>query len=81
MNHPWTTGLQLAYGTEAALWGAFIEQHAAEFPDKIRVASLVANSDFGRAYDGAFKAYIDQSPVSRTRSSTPPRSSSSRPPR
>ena len=58
VNHPWTTGLQMAYGTEAELWGAFIEQHAAEFPEKIKVAALVANNDFGRAYDAGFKAYL-----------------------
>ena len=33
VNHPWTTGLQLAYNTESVLWGAFVEQREAEFPD------------------------------------------------
>ena len=64
VNHPWTTGLQLAYNTEAVLWGAFIEQHIAEFPDgKIKVAALVMNNDFGKAYDAGFKAYLAQSPI------------------
>ncbi|MPY93607.1 MAG: ABC transporter substrate-binding protein [Acidimicrobiia bacterium] len=63
VNHPWTTGQQMAYNTEATLWGAFIEQHLEEFPDEtIKVASLVSNSDFGKAYDTFFKAYIEQSP-------------------
>ena len=63
VNHPWTTGLQLAYNTEAVLWGAFIEQHLVEFPDgKVNVAALVMNNDFGKAYDAGFKAYLAQSP-------------------
>jgi branched-chain amino acid transport system substrate-binding protein len=64
VNHPWTTGLQLAYSTEAVLWGAFIDQHIGEFPTdrKVKIASLVANSDYGKAYDTGFRAYIAQSP-------------------
>ena len=63
VNHPWTTGLQLAYNTEAVLWGDFIEQHLAEFADgKVKVAALVMNNDFGKAYDAGFKAYLAQSP-------------------
>jgi branched-chain amino acid transport system substrate-binding protein len=62
VNHPWTTGLQMAYSTEAVLWGAFIEQHRAEFPpDKVKVASLSVANDYGVAYNNAFKAYIEQS--------------------
>jgi branched-chain amino acid transport system substrate-binding protein len=62
VNHPWTTGLQMAYSTEAVLWGAFIEQHASELPaDKIKVASISVANDFGTAYNAAFKAYIEQS--------------------
>jgi branched-chain amino acid transport system substrate-binding protein len=63
INHPWTTGLQVAYSTEAVLWGAFIEQRLSEFPDgKVKVASLVASSDYGRIYDASFRAYVEQSP-------------------
>jgi branched-chain amino acid transport system substrate-binding protein len=64
VNHPWTTGLQLAYNTEAVLWGGFIEQHISEFPSgKVTVAGLVMNNDFGKSYDGGFKAYLAQSPI------------------
>ena len=62
VNHPWTTGQQLAYNTEAVLWGAFIDKHMSEFPAKVKVTSLIANNDFGKAYDTFFKAYIQQSP-------------------
>jgi branched-chain amino acid transport system substrate-binding protein len=63
VNHPWTTGQQMAYNTEAVLWGAFIEKHLSEFTEpKVKIASLVANNDFGRAYDSFFKAYLAQSP-------------------
>ena len=54
VNHPWTTGApQPTYSTEAILWGAFIEQHLGEFPadQKIKVAALVQNNDFGKLYD------------------------------
>jgi branched-chain amino acid transport system substrate-binding protein len=64
VNHPWTTGLQLAYTTEAVLWGAFLEQHINEFPNgKATVAALVINNDFGKSYDGGFRAYLAQSPI------------------
>ena len=66
VNHPWTTGQQLAYNTEAVVWGAFIEQHASELKGadgKITVAALVMNNDFGKAYIGGFKAWLAQSPI------------------
>ncbi|MPY91488.1 MAG: ABC transporter substrate-binding protein [Acidimicrobiia bacterium] len=62
VNHPWTTGLQLAYNTEAVLWGAFIEQRLQEFGGQVKVASLIMNNDFGKAYDSGFKAFLAQSP-------------------
>jgi branched-chain amino acid transport system substrate-binding protein len=64
-NHPWTSGSLLSYSTEAVIWGAFIDQHIDELTEadgKVRVAALVANSDFGAAYEGAFKAVIADSP-------------------
>jgi len=70
VNHPWTTGApQPTYSTEAILWGAFLERHLGEFPagQKIKVASLVQNNDFGALYDSAFKAYIAQSPTLKDR--------------
>jgi branched-chain amino acid transport system substrate-binding protein len=64
VNHPWTTGFGLAYNTEAVLWGGFIDQHFEELsPDgeKITVASLVSNNDFGISYDEGFRAYLQES--------------------
>jgi branched-chain amino acid transport system substrate-binding protein len=64
VNHPWTTGSLISYGTEAVIWGAFIDQHIDELTKdrgKVTVAALVANSDFGLAYEGAFKAVIASS--------------------
>ena len=62
---------ELAYSTEAILWGAFLEQHLSEFPagQKVKVAALVVNNDFGKLYDASFRAYLAQSPSSRTGSS------------
>jgi branched-chain amino acid transport system substrate-binding protein len=64
VNHPWTTGEQMAYNTEAVLWGGFLEQHQAEFTDgKVTVASLVLNNDAGKAWDSGFKAWLAQSAI------------------
>jgi branched-chain amino acid transport system substrate-binding protein len=66
VGHPWTTGEQMAYNTEAVLWGAFIEQHADELranDGKITVAAIVANNDFGKSYDVGFRAWLEQSPI------------------
>ena len=64
VKHPWTTGMQMAYNTEAVLWGAFIDQRFAELSagdGKVTVAGLVMNNDFGKAYDGGFKNFVAQS--------------------
>jgi hypothetical protein len=70
VNHPWTTGAaNLSYSSEAILWGSFIEQHLSEFPAdrKVKVAALVVNNDFGKLYDGSFRAYVAQSPQLKDR--------------
>jgi branched-chain amino acid transport system substrate-binding protein len=63
VNHPWTTGLGLAYTTEAVLWGSFIEDHISEFPDGVTVAALVESNEFGKAYDVGFKAWLASSKI------------------
>ena len=66
VNHPWTTGQQLAYNTEAVVWGSIIEQKAAELKGsdgKITVSALVMNNDFGKAYIAGFKAWLAQTPI------------------
>ncbi|MFN0029522.1 MAG: ABC transporter substrate-binding protein [Acidimicrobiales bacterium] len=66
LNHPWTTGLQLAYNTEAVLWGAFIEKHIDEMAPnggKAVIAGLIMNNDFGKAYEAGIKAYLAQSKI------------------
>jgi ABC-type branched-subunit amino acid transport system substrate-binding protein len=70
VNHPWTTGAPaLVYSTEAILWATFLGQHASEFPadQKIKVAALVINNDFGKIYDASFKAAVAQSPELKDR--------------
>ena len=50
VNHPWTTGMQMSYSTEAILWGNWIRQNLAdELP--VKVAGLVMDNDFGLAYE------------------------------
>jgi ABC-type branched-subunit amino acid transport system substrate-binding protein len=70
VNHPWTTGAPApTYSTEAILWGSFLEQRIKEFPAdrKVRIASMVQNNDFGKLYDGSFKAFLAQSTVLKDR--------------
>jgi ABC-type branched-subunit amino acid transport system substrate-binding protein len=62
VNHPWTTTAGFAYNTEAVLWGSFIEERIDELGGSVKVAALVMNNDFGKSYDSAFRAYIEQSP-------------------
>ncbi|MFN0026773.1 MAG: ABC transporter substrate-binding protein [Acidimicrobiales bacterium] len=65
INHPWTTGAPVpSYTTETQLWGTFIEKRFAEFgKDKITVAGLVMNNDFGKVYEAGFKDFLAQSSV------------------
>jgi len=61
VGHPWTTGGLFAYNTEAVIWMSFIDQHIDELTKaggKVRIAALVAASDFGAAYESSFKAAI-----------------------
>ena len=62
VEHPWTTGLQLTYATEAHLWVEWIEQNlAADTP--VTVSALVMDNDFGLAYEQRFADLAAQSPV------------------
>lgn len=61
VNHPWTTGLQMAYSTEAILWGEWIKRNmGAELP--VRVAAAVMDNDFGLAYEQAFDRWAAENP-------------------
>jgi branched-chain amino acid transport system substrate-binding protein len=70
VNHPWTTGaVQLTYTMEGLLWATYIEQHLGDFPagQKVKVASLVQNNDFGKSYDASFRAALASSPALKER--------------
>ncbi|MDG2233617.1 MAG: ABC transporter substrate-binding protein [Ilumatobacter sp.] len=59
--HPWTTGLQMSYSTEAILWGSWIKNNLAdELP--VSVAGLIMDNDFGLAYEKGFEAYAEDNP-------------------
>ena len=61
VNHPWTTGSQIAYGTEAILWGAWIEKNmTGALP--VRVAALVMDNDFGLTFEAAFTEWAQAHP-------------------
>ncbi len=64
VNHPWTTGQQLAYNTEAVIWGDFIDRNFDELAGddgKVTVGALVMNNDFGKSYIAAFQDYVASS--------------------
>ena len=54
-NHPWTTGMQLDYTTEAILWAEWVKK---EFPAGANVGMLTFNSDFGLSYSKGFRLAI-----------------------
>jgi branched-chain amino acid transport system substrate-binding protein len=54
-NHPWTTGMQLDYASEAGLWAQWLQK---EHPDKTKVAALTFNNDFGKSYVSGFNHFI-----------------------
>ena len=60
VNHPWVWGLQLAYNTEAILWGGLLEKQFADRPE-ITVAALIMQNDFGKAYELGFNEFIKTS--------------------
>ena len=61
-NYPWTTGQQLNYYTEASLWVKWIEENLAD-QAPVKVAALVADNDFGLAYEGGFEQFAEGSEV------------------
>jgi branched-chain amino acid transport system substrate-binding protein len=61
-NFPWTGGLQLTYYSEAVLWGQWIEENMAD-QAPVKVAGLVADNDFGLAYEGGFRDFAEGSDV------------------
>ena len=61
VNHPWTSGLQMSYSTEAILWGTWIKNNLADSLP-VTVAGLVMDNDFGLAYELGFEAYTEANP-------------------
>jgi branched-chain amino acid transport system substrate-binding protein len=60
-DHPWTTGLQLSYTTEALIWGNWIKR---ELRDRlpVTVSALVIDNEFGQIYEDAFGAWAEANP-------------------
>ncbi|MEZ5226780.1 MAG: hypothetical protein R2710_08900 [Acidimicrobiales bacterium] len=61
-GYPWTTGLQLNYFTEGVLWAGWIEANMAD-QAPVKVAALVADNDFGLAYEAGFMSAAEGSDV------------------
>jgi len=58
VNHPWTWGHPLPYNIEALLWGGMLEKTFADDPDGIKVAALIIQNDFGKAYELGFRQFL-----------------------
>ncbi|MGF1600060.1 MAG: ABC transporter substrate-binding protein [Acidimicrobiales bacterium] len=57
-DHPWTSGFQLSYSTEAVLWGQWIRKNLADrIP--VKVGALVTDNDFGRIYADTFSGWAE----------------------
>ncbi len=60
-GHPFTTGLQMSYSTEAVLWGNWIRENLADqLP--VKVGGLVMDNDFGLAYKDSFEKWAEANP-------------------
>jgi branched-chain amino acid transport system substrate-binding protein len=55
-NHPWTTGMQLDYASEAGLWAEWLQS---EHPDVTTVAAVAFNNDFGKSYVSGFERFTE----------------------
>lgn len=58
-EYPWSMGWQIAYTTEAGVWGQYLKQAQ---PDA-RVAILFQNDDLGKDYVNGFKQEIEGSGI------------------
>jgi branched-chain amino acid transport system substrate-binding protein len=54
-GHPWTTGLQLDYASEAGLWVKWLQ---AQHPEAKTIAAVAYNNDFGKSYVNGFNRFI-----------------------
>lgn len=61
VHHPWTTGLDMSYATEAVLWGAWIRENMTDLLP-VHVAGLVMDNWFGLTYEGAFDQWAHHNP-------------------
>jgi len=59
--HPWSTGLQMSYPTEAVLWGNWLKQNLGG-TGPVSVGALVIDNDFGQIYADAFQQWADANP-------------------
>ena len=55
-GHPWTTGMQLDYFIEAALWSTWLKS---EHPELTKVAEITYNNDYGQRYRSGFAYNIE----------------------
>jgi len=62
INYPWTTGYQMDYYTEAALWVQWIEDNMAD-QAPVKVGGLVMDNDFGLSYESGFELFAEGSDV------------------
>ncbi len=60
-EHPFTTGFELSYSTEAIVWGTWIKANlGADVP--VEVVGLVTDNEFGRIYADSFGQWAAENP-------------------
>jgi branched-chain amino acid transport system substrate-binding protein len=59
-NHPWTTGMQIDYFSEAGLWYEWLKD---KHPEVKTVSALAFNNDFGKSYVAGFERAIEGTDV------------------
>lgn len=60
-EHPFTTGLELSYSTEALVWGEWIKQNL-DTPKPLTVGALVIDNEFGQTYLDSFTIWAEANP-------------------
>jgi branched-chain amino acid transport system substrate-binding protein len=61
LDHPFTTGLELSYVTEAILWGRWVKENLNEHIP-VTVGALVIDNDFGEIYADSFERWAGANP-------------------
>ncbi len=65
-HHPWTSGMELSFSTEARLWGEWIRRNLAD-QAPVRVVGFVADNFVGQTWEHAFAQWASENPETVSR--------------